>query len=347
MHLIFNQNKVQNQNIVADIHNDLPFHVYRMRKQGMTRVIETLYLPDILKGNINLIVCAIFVDEVHAGDWTNNAREQIKALFDDVSESADKLEICTTFEQICNAIAASRVALLISFEGCEPMTTVDSVNEFYSMGMRLMSMTWSRRNKCGEGCSYAMLSEYETPRAGLTKLGFAVLERACSLGILIDVTHLSAAGVKDVFSTGAPNVFASHSNAQAILPSRRNISDEQIIKIANNGGVIGINGFVPVVCRDCKNPISNYCDHIDHISRLVGVKHVALGIDLYEFFYKCNKSLPDINTFKSGNELQLDTFNGYSELPLLQTELVRRGYSQGEIDLIYGENFMSFLQTSL
>lgn len=319
--------------LIADMHNDLPFHVYQNRKNGMHQVIETLYLKDILKGQVNLIVCAIYVDEANSDDWAGNAKQQINSLYDDVSESLDKLAICTTYEQICLTIASGRVALLISLEGCEPVTTVDTLDEFFEMGVRLVGLTWSRKNQCGDGCSFAPLSEYETPKLGLTQFGFKVLERAGRLGMLIDVSHLSEPSFKDVFSTGIENIFASHSNVQSVMPCRRNISDEQIKMIAQVGGVIGIMGVDSMVGGN--DLVKGYCDHIDYVVRLIGLEYVALGVDLYSYFYENNTSMPK------------EAINGYSELHLIYEELTKRGYSQNQINSVLGTNFTNFIKNRL
>jgi membrane dipeptidase len=147
----------------------------------------------------------------------------------------------------------------------------------YALGLRSLGLVWSRSNIFAEG-----VGDNDRGR-GLTYLGKELIRRCSDMGILVDVSHLNVAGFWDVIETSPVPIVASHSNARAICNHERNLDDDQIRALAENGGLMGINFARQFIVEGAKTgedvPLSAMIDHVDHIVDLVGIEHVALGSD--------------------------------------------------------------------
>ena len=124
-------------------------------------------------------------------------------------------------EWILPALAEGKIALVLSFEGCEPVgRNVELLTTFWRLGLRICAFTWNRRTALADG------SDQDGTGAGLTREGQAALAEFERLGVLLDVTHLSHAGVAHVLNLATRPVIASHSNARALCETQRNLSDD-------------------------------------------------------------------------------------------------------------------------
>ena len=319
--------------VVADMHNDLAGHVLKWRRNGMARVMETMYLDDMRAGGVNLILCAIFLSDGVAPDWTSEALAQIEALYADVAESSDHFALCRSCAEMDRALDSGRIALLLGLEGGEPVTDLAMLRRFRELGVRFLGLTHKRPNALADGCTFTAVDEPEEPRGRLSAFGAEVVAEAAKLGMAIDLSHLGEEAFMDVLALNAGPVFASHTNAQAVNGIRRNFSDAQIRAVAKRGGLIGMNGYSRVVHASGKADVRQLVDHIDHCTRLVGWECVGLGIDLFAFF---NPDRTDIFP---------DVIKGYKALPQLTAELTRREYTPEQIAGILGANFVRFLRS--
>ena len=219
-----------------------------------------------------------------------------------------------------------------SAEGA-PFPTSTTMDEARGSGEdgRALGLVWSRRNYVGDGSVF--IEKQQGRRGGLTSFGLELIEKAEKLGMFIDVSHLNDEGFWDVIDTVSRPIIASHSNCRSLAPSMRNLTDDQIQAVAGKGGVIGMNSINRFV-RDGGNDatIGDLIDHVDHIADVGGVEHVGLGIDLCDSF-------PDHLTM--GRALNTaDVVKTHAGLGEFTAELVVRGYSDEQILMILGDNFM-------
>ncbi|MGD9250627.1 MAG: membrane dipeptidase, partial [Desulfobacterales bacterium] len=201
-----------------------------------------------------------------------------------------------------------------------------------------LGLTWSRRNHAGDGCAFNAAAE--APQGGLTPFGRALVEKAENLGMLIDISHLNEAGFQDVMAVAHTPVIASHSNCRALADTPRNLRDEQIETLAARDGVMGLNAISAFVGDGRrKRGVADMLDHVDHVVKIAGIRHVGIGLDFCGGF-KNHLSLPHaLETY--------DVLPGHHHLKDFTAGLIQRGYSDDDIALILGGNFMRVFEKVL
>ncbi|BAA30123.1 320aa long hypothetical membrane dipeptidase [Pyrococcus horikoshii OT3] len=256
------------EKMIFDAHSDLPTYVYEEREKGRTRVLESNF--EKFFTGISARVMSVWSRPEKKPIILRYALEAYNRLFKDVSES-EKLVIVGTVKEMEDAIKDGKVALWLGMEGGEPIESLDILEIFHSIGLRVLTLTWSLRNQIGDGV-------FERTRGGLTNFGAEVVGKCEELGIIIDLSHINEQGFWDVLDiTGFP-VIASHSNAKSLCDNPRNLTDEQIKAIAERDGVIGAVAIPAFVDKD--NPtLEKYVKHIEYMVDLVGYKHVGIGFD--------------------------------------------------------------------
>jgi membrane dipeptidase len=198
-------------------------------------------------------------------------------------QSEGHLAICRTADEIDAAMANDALAAVLHLEGAEPIDTdFEFLDVLYAAGLRSLGPVWSRPNAFGHGVPFRCPSSPDTG-PGLTDAGKELVRASNRLGILIDVSHLNERGFWDVAATSDAPIVATHSNAHAISPHSRNLTDKQLAAIAESGGMVGVNFAVaflrPDGRRDTDTPIDLVIDHLAHILDHVGEDHVGLGSD--------------------------------------------------------------------
>ena len=317
---------------VVDAHFDLPWDVANQRERGGREVIATQYLERFREGGFNLIVAAIFIDNYFLPEMgLRRALDQISHLAEELDGLAESMVLCRSMEDIRQAEAGGRIALLLSLEGADPLQgDLRLLRIFYDLGVRGLGLTWSRRNHAADGCAFSAAAD--APQGGLTPFGRVLVEKAEDLGMLIDVSHLNEAGFRDVMAVAQSTVIASHSNCRALADTPRNLRDEQIEALANQDGVMGMNAISAFVGDgSIKRGIADMLDHVDHVVKIAGIRHVGIGFDFCSGFEN-HLSLPHaLETY--------DVLPGHHHLKDFTAGLIQRGYSDEDIALILGGNF--------
>ncbi len=181
------------------------------------------------------------------------------------------------------ALAGDTLGLILHMEGAEAIGEgLEELELWYAAGLRSLGPVWSRPNRFGAGVRFKFPSSPDTG-PGLTPAGRRLVRRCAELGIAVDLSHLTEGGFWDVAHELDGPLIASHSNAHALVPASRNLTDSQIRAIAATGGLVGINFEVSMIRpdsrRDARTPLSRIAEHVRHVAQLVGVEHVALGSD--------------------------------------------------------------------
>ncbi len=316
-----------------DAHFDLAMDLDDRREQGARCVYTDRHDALMCAGGWNCVVSSLFIHSYQLPEMgLRKALDQISALLAEAEEQSDKIALCTSMREVDAANAAGKLGVLLSFEGLDPIgNDLSLLRVFYRLGVRAAGLAWSRRNYAADGCAFRSVREGR--KGGLTAFGVAALEEAERLGMLIDVSHLNDEGLEDVFRYAKKPFIASHSNCRELVPSMRNLTDDQIRRIADRGGVIGMNGCSAFVSADARADVGprELCDHIDHIVRLVGDDFVGLGLDCCDRLADFHVSPPSIPSY--------DTVKDHGQLPLLVAELLARGYSEPSVAKILGGNF--------
>ncbi len=252
-------------------------------------------------------------------------------LFRLEAASAGAVKVIRTVSEIRECLRSGVLAAALHFEGAEPIDSdLDSLHVFYQAGLRSLGIVWSRPNVFGHGVPIRFPSSPDTG-PGLTDAGKALVPECNRLGIMVDVSHLNYRGFMDVAETSDRPIVATHSNAHAICPCSRNLTDEQLDIIAASNGLVGINfgiGFLRADgSLDAETPVSVIVDHIEYISERIGVDHVALGSDFDGI------SIPE----------ELKDVTG---LPLIFDILSQRGFSKSDLTKIANGNWLRVLEAT-
>jgi membrane dipeptidase len=169
-----------------------------------------------------------------------------------------------------------RVAVVLGFEGAMPIDDdVGLLRMFHRLGIRSIGLTWNGRNLLGDGVSVG-------GGGGLTRFGRTAVAEMNRLGVVVDVSHMSDEGVRDILETSIQPIIASHSNARAICPHPRNLPDDLARALAARGGVVGLHMLAQFVSGSTEATLDQFLDHIDHFVKVVGPAHVGIGPDCME-----------------------------------------------------------------
>jgi membrane dipeptidase len=360
--------------IIVDGHNDIPtimvdedydlgtpstgkYHtdVQRLKQSGMTGEFFSIYVdrqyatPDWVSKNY-----------IKEGGSSRRALDLIDSVYRSVEKYPGDLMLATSTADIRRAKREGKVGALMGIEGGHAIeNSLAALREFYRLGVRYMTLTHNNTNEWADACCD------EARHNGLSDFGKDVVREMNRLGMFVDISHVSDKTMSDVLDVSKAPVIASHSSARVFSNHKRNIPDELLKRIAQNGGVVMVNFYpafldekvrVADIGRDAKlkaqrdslraqfkddpkrleeelkrlndaNPIPNttlsmLVDHIDHIVKVAGIDHVGLGSDF--------DGVPNLP----------EGIRDVSDLPNITYELLRRGYSDGDVLKILGGNFM-------
>jgi membrane dipeptidase len=278
-------------------HLDLP----RLQEVGMTAQVFALFVPDAYA--------------VHAP--TAHALRMIYHLYASIEQANGQLILARTAADIDAAHANGQVAAILGMEGAEPLDgSLELFHIFHRLGLRVLGLTWNRRNAAADGLDCARSG------GGLTPFGEALVRACNEVGVIIDIAHLAPAGVRDVLDVSIQPIIASHANARALCDHPRNLTDEQIAAIAARGGVIGAT-FVPdFITRDRgQATLERFLDHVDYLLAVAGPDHVALGSD-----FDGMQPSPEIASVV--------------DLPKVTAGLLARGHAVEVVQKILGGNWL-------
>jgi membrane dipeptidase len=200
-----------------------------------------------------------------------------------VRDSRGRVQFCKSVGEIHQALEQGALAAVLHMEGAEAIDpNFEFLDVLHAAGLRSLGPVWSRANAFGHGVPFRHPSSPDTG-PGLTELGKELI-RACNrMGILIDLSHLNEKGFLDVAAISDAPLVATHSNAHALSPHSRNLTDIQLDSIRETDGFVGVNystSFLrPDGHRNADTPVELVIDHIEYILRRVGDDGVGFGSD--------------------------------------------------------------------
>jgi len=179
-------------------------------------------------------------------------------------------------------VASPPVAVL-HLEGAEAIDPgLEALDQWYAAGLRSLGPVWSRANAFAHGVPFVFPSSPDIG-PGLTDAGRALVARCAELGVLVDLSHMNAAGFWDVARLEPGPLVASHSGAHALCAASRNLTDEQLDAIGGSGGLVGIvfaTAFLRPDFGDTpETPLALIVEHVRYVAERIGPQHVALGSD--------------------------------------------------------------------
>jgi membrane dipeptidase len=328
---------------IIDLHFDLPMDLYERRDRE--NLLESEFLPELEAGNIGAVGAAIYIEDRYLPEaGLRVALDQIARLYAE-TEACDHFAICKSYREIQKAREAGKIALLITMEGVEPLgTDLNLLRVFYEIGVRAIGLTHARRNPAGAGGIFAATG---SSRDGLTEFGRDIVQECEKLGIIVDLAHINPAGFSEILSITTKPPIVSHTNTRKYYDIERNISDDQIKRIGDRGGVIGVNSVL-VSPKKGKSTLDHYIDHIEHIANLIGVDGVAIGFDFFEFIYR---QWPESKKKEVAEKLTTPHFipdlTNHSHSRNLTRRLIQRGFGDEAIEKILRGNWLRIFKELL
>jgi membrane dipeptidase len=267
----------------------------------------------------------------------------IEALRSQVRRYPDVIEFAYTVSDVERIVSEGRLAALMGLEGGHAIEDdLENLLHFHEQGIRYMTLT----HNCSHGWAGSSSDSHDSGVVdlGLSAFGREVVREMNSLGMIVDVSHVSDDTFWDVLEVTRAPIMASHSSARALADHPRNLTDEMLGAVADNGGVVMIN-FSTLYLDPEKipawkvfsgwhwfthpsgpeTPLSMLVDHIDHLANVAGIDHVGLGSD-FDGVPTLPEGLKDVGDF-----------------PNITVELVRRGYSDEDVRKVLGGNVLRVL----
>lgn len=356
---------------LIDGHNDLPWQIREKFKNHLSQVDLTdtrkldppfhTDIPRLKAGMVGGQFWSVYVPAERKGaDAVQDVLEQIDIVHRFVQKHPDVFQMAYTANDVLRIHKSGRIASMIGVEGGHSINnSIAVLRQLYERGARYMTLTHWNSN------DWADAATSDPKYGGLTRFGEHVVKEMNRLGMLVDLSHVSAETMSDVLSTTRAPVIFSHSSARAISGHQRNVPDDILRRLPDNGGVVMVNYAPPFVSEEARlhyasmkaeeerlkllhlgdpeqvkaeteawkkaNPepkvtLAQLADHIDHIRKIAGIDHVGIGADL-DGISTTPVGLEDVSTY-----------------PALIAELLKRGLSPEEVKKVAGLNVLRVMK---
>lgn len=319
--------------LVADMHCDTISEIYQGKESGKLYNLKKnelhMDLEKMKKGNYLLQNFAMFVELKKQPDPLAYCLKLIDLFYQELKENEDTIGLALKYEDIKKNQEAGKISAFLTIEeGGVTRCDLAHLRNFYRLGVRMLTLTWNFENGIGFP-NYSLMedgkADYRTPDTvhGLTEFGLEFIHEMERIGMIIDVSHLSDGGFYQVLQNTTKPFVASHSNARQICSHVRNMTDNMIKKLADRGGVMGMNYF-PRFLEDDETDggtIASIVRHIKHIANVGGYECIGLGSDF------------------DGIPLHKELSNA-SYMPLLADALEKEGFTSGQIEGIFYKNVL-------
>ena len=338
---------IHKQTPLIDGHNDYPWALRGLdpgrdlSKAEISKPVPSLMtdIPRLRQGGVGGQFWSVYVPSTMIGKEAVRATlEQIDIVHRMTMRWPETFEIAYTADEIVRSFKAKRIGSLIGMEGGHSIdNSLATLRMMHALGAQYMTLTHSAN------LAWADASTDKPVLGGLSKFGEEVVREMNRLGMLVDLSHVSADTMEDALRvTEAPVIF-SHSSARAICNVPRNVPDNVLQMVAKNGGVVMVTfvpGFISQAVADFdakpaaergntpspKATLSQVADHIDHIRKVAGIDHIGLGGD-FDGISQVVVGLEDV-----------------SKYPDLTAELLKRGYKDDDVKKILGLNVLRVMR---
>jgi membrane dipeptidase len=350
--------QVHASGMLFDGHNDLPWRLrsdgdFALTKFDLSKRLDSgqTDIPRLREGGVKAQFWSVYIPSEHPNP-ARTVTEQIDLVKRMVDRYPDAFEMAYDADDVERIAKSGKIASLIGIEGGVAIeNSLAQLRAFHALGARYMTLTHNST------LDWADAATGDPQHDGLTAFGERIVKEMNRLGILVDISHVSPATMADALRVSQAPLIASHSSAFAICPSPRNVPDDILKGVKQNGGVVMVNFFSGFVVPEsgrklrqlmadlrakypdraarskameewfktegaklARGTYKDVADHIDHIVKVAGIDHVGIGSDF-----------DGITMWPVG----LDDVSSY---PRLTDELLRRGYSESDVHKILGAN---------
>jgi membrane dipeptidase len=276
----------------------------------------------------------------------DDALEFIAAWSGFVGRNTEVFSLVGKVGDLDAAKAKQKIAVIMGLQNADEFREPKDVKAFYELGLRCAQLTYNTQNLIGSGST-------ERVDGGISDYGAEIIKAMNEVGMLVDVSHSGDKTTLDAIELSPKAIAFTHSNCRALNNHPRLKTDEAIRKLAAKGGVMGITGVRMFVKATEPTTVEDIVDHIDHVVKLVGIDHVGIGSDSDLMGY--DHMPPDqYKQLKAGykpsyafrDKIDTDGFDHPRKVYDLTAALIRRGYSDSNIQAILGGNFRRLLGTT-
>lgn len=257
---------------IIDLHCDTIDRLYH----DQTKLRDNSYHIDLTKLKKAGYLAQWFAIFIEASKEKESLMEKATKMYqyflNELEENKEVIQFATNWSDYKDIKKQGKIAAFLSLEEGEIIErSIENLSYWISQGARMMTLTWNDENSLG--------FPHSMPQKGLKPFGKEVVSYVQNQPMLIDVSHLSMQGIKDVYEISRKPIIASHCDAIQMYSHTRNLSDEAIYLIAQSGGIIGINYYSHFLNGTCKSTIEDIIRHIKHIYQKGGEDILALGSD--------------------------------------------------------------------
>lgn len=295
----------------------------KLRSQNKKDIITNYQLEKRRQGGFQGL-CAASYFEGHE-TW-EDMQAMITALREEIA-LCDNVSLITQKQMLKEP---NTLNMILSVEGmCGIREQVEEkIDWLYAHDIKLGSLAWNDENALATGVR-------GNPKRGLSELGRRVITRMGVHGMVIDVSHANEKTFWDIMACAESPVIATHSNARALCDHPRNLHDEQLLAIAENGGLVGVVCAGAFVHRDreCQS-VSQLVEHIKYLKKLIGMEHIALGCDF-------------MDDYDNAQDTMLIDLSSPKDAQKIIDELRSQGFQEPEIRMLAYENVHRFFMQHL
>ena len=332
--------ELHGKNPVADAHLDLAGEILLRHQAGERDVVKKHYLAHFQKAGIKLVASSVYVENKNLENAWENALLQIRALKEDIQGMEEIMPVLGK-EDLKQALDDGKIAVLLYMEGLDPIgEDIDKLEELYRLGVRGAALTWSRRNALATGCCKAT-QRLQMP-GEITELGKRAIKRMEELSMFLDVSHLNDEGYEQLLGLAEKPFIATHTGSRQIYDNYRNMTDAQMIALAGQGGIMGVNGCKYIAGSLAGNHIEMLCNHIEYEAELIGAEHVGFGFDLCDSYGRARAAWENLPQAE-----REDCLLHHGQIPLVTAALLQRGMPEADVCRIIGMNFIGYFSSVL
>jgi len=337
--------RILTESPLIDGHNDLPWQYFTNIKNQIDKVnlednIKDSWknppskipsqtdIPRLRQGRVGAQFWAAYVScRTERRDAVRNTLQQIDIVKRFVKKYPQTFQFVRSAQEIRDAFKDGKIGSLIGVEGGHSIDSdLATLRMFYELGVRYMTITHSCNTPWADNWLVES-GDHPSIANGLTEFGKNVIREMNRMGMLVDLSHVSFKTMTDTLDEAQAPVIYSHSSAYALCNSTRNVPDDILKRVKDNGGVVMVNFYTSYIsCNQSYATLDQVADHIEYIRDTSSIDNVGIGAD-YDGVSYLPEGLEDVSTF-----------------PDLFAELVRRGWSDEDLKKLAGENLLRVLE---
>jgi len=320
--------------LTLDTHVDIPLNFATSEFIPATAAAQ-VNLQNMREGGLDAAFFIVYTGQTPRNDTGYaGAKADAAAKFAAIHRMVDlqhegQIALATTADEVRSLHAQGRLVALIGMEnGYVIGKDLSLLQSYREQGARYLTLVHNGHNDIGDSAQpQARLADVPEEHGGLSDFGAQVVQELNRLGIIVDISHVSRQTMLDAALLSTAPVIASHSGVKAVFDHPRNLDDEQLQVLRENGGVVQLVAFDVYLKQGGGATVSDFVDHIDYAVKLIGIDHVGISSD-----------------FGGGGGIQ--GWSNAGETLNVTLELVRRGYSEEDIGKIWSGNTLRILEAA-